>query len=78
MHQIHHEARIHRENVAKAADARVAVPRLECVAPWRRERGPRQLWQAPGRRSRGLICDLCCLDAHLADFMPDGLTGRVG
>jgi len=24
-----------------------------------------------------LICDLCCLDAYLADFMPDGLTGRV-
>jgi hypothetical protein len=21
-----------------------------------------------------LICDLCCLDAYLADFMPDGLT----
>ena len=39
MHRINHEARIHRENVAKAADARVAVPRLECVAPWRRERG---------------------------------------
>jgi hypothetical protein len=52
-HRIHHEARIHRENVAKAADVRVAVPRLERVAPWRRETGPRQLCQAPDRRSRG-------------------------
>jgi hypothetical protein len=24
-----------------------------------------------------LICDLHCLDEYLADFMPDGLTGRV-
>lgn len=39
MHRINHEARIHRGNVAKAADVRVAVPRLERVAPWRRERG---------------------------------------
>jgi hypothetical protein len=40
MHRIHREVRIHRENVAKAADVQVAAPRLERVALWRREGGP--------------------------------------
>jgi hypothetical protein len=40
MHRINHEARIHHANVAKAADVRVAAPRLGVVAPWPREQGP--------------------------------------
>jgi hypothetical protein len=39
MHRIRHEARIHHANVAKAADVRVAAPRLGVVAPWPRETG---------------------------------------
>jgi hypothetical protein len=47
MHRIGHEAWIRHETAAKAADVRVATPRLGVVAPWPRERETRQLCHHP-------------------------------